>query len=162
MRGKHWTVQHVLQILGMSLFSLKGVTVNSDYTLNRCYIHWTILYTYPGYLLKAEIIAVKGKWCSPSPSFHVVQKWSPHRWGKGCLQLLPAEERTSFLEERRMLLNRLFKLPHLFMILCTCAQQKTVPLQSSAWLFVTWILCLLRTSPHLSPFGLKNKSNPGC
>lgn len=41
MREKHWTVQGILQICCMCLFSLTGVTVSFDYTLNRCYIYRT-------------------------------------------------------------------------------------------------------------------------
>lgn len=118
---------------------------HSNFWLYNKQIHWTYFYTYPGYLLKAEIIAVKGKLYSLSPSF---QKWSPRRQGGWCLQLLPTEERTWFLAERRMLLNCPLKLLYLSMILCACAQQKTDPSWSRVWCFVIWILCPPLPLPH--------------
>lgn len=60
--------------------------------------------------------------------------------------------RPVFLPERIILLNRPLQLFPLFrMFFCACALQKADPPWSRAWLFVTWISCLLRSPSLTSP-----------
>lgn len=146
----------------MCLLSVMRVTVTYDYTLNTCYAHCIYFVHIPWVFIKYWNNRCEWKMRFPTPSFRVIREGSPRRQGEGCEQPSPASEKTCFSGRRKHVAKPSPRVsPSLQGFFVPAMQQKADPRWSRAWLFVSWISCLLRspflTSPAAAFQSLKKK-----